>query len=229
VLDIRVNLDNGEICNIEMQVVQQKNIEKRILYYWSKLYASGIKQGQDYEKLHKTIVILIANFEIDIIKDIPKYHTKWEIREEEYSKKILTDMLEIDIIELTKLTKELNKNNISKNDKVALWAKFIINPEMIGVKEMSENEDIRKANEELEKIQDDEYEQYLAHLRLKHIMDTKAVEAYGYDKGIEEGIKQAKKEAILNMYKKKIKIEDICNILTLNKEDVKKIIREENQ
>jgi len=222
VLDIRADLDNGEICNVEMQVAQKKNIEKRILYYWSKLYSSGIKEGEDYIKLPKTIAILITNFEVDIAKSIPKFHTKWEIREEEYSKVILSDVLEIHIIDLLKLTKQLEEDIIEANDKVALWAKFIINPDMLEEEEMSVNEDIKKANEELEKIQEDDHEKYLAHLRLKHIMDTKAIETYNYEKGIND----TKEEVILNLHKMNMKIEEICEIVNLPKEEVENIIKE---
>ena len=38
ILDIRAKIENKINCNIEMQIVDRKNIEKRILYYWSKLY-----------------------------------------------------------------------------------------------------------------------------------------------------------------------------------------------
>ena len=51
---------------------------------------------------------------------------------------------------------------------------------------MSENEDIKRAKEELEKIQADEREQELADLRMKHIRDIQSVEEYGYLKGKEE-------------------------------------------
>ncbi len=36
---------------------------------------------------------------------------------------------------------------------------------------MDDNEEIRKANEILDDIQKDEHERYLAHLRLKYILD----------------------------------------------------------
>jgi len=35
-LDLRVRLNDKIICNIEMQVVQQEDIEKRIMFYWGK-------------------------------------------------------------------------------------------------------------------------------------------------------------------------------------------------
>ena len=128
ILDVRAKLDDETIVNIEMQIVQNSNIEKRILFYWSKLYYSQIKEGENYNKLNKTIVILIADFELNNLKGIEKYHTKWQIREEEYKTKVLTDVLEIDIIELEKLTNQLKNNKIDKKDKAMLWSLFIKNP-----------------------------------------------------------------------------------------------------
>ena len=242
VLDVKARLDDDQLCNIEMQLVQKTNIEKRIMFYWSKLYSGEIKEGDDYNELHKTIAILIADFELDNLKPIEKFHTKWEIREEEYSKIVLTEVLELHIIELPKLIEQLNKNHTSKKDKVVLWSLFITNPKELGEKIMSENEDIKKANEELEKISADKHEQYLAHLRQKHIMDTKAVEEYGYLKGKKEGREEGnaegeaigeargeargKKEMIKSMLKKGISIEVVADISKLSIEEIEKIIKE---
>lgn len=226
ILDIKARLDDNELCNIEMQVVRQSNIEKRMMFYWAKLYTSGIHEGENYNKLNKTIAILIANFELGNLRDILKFHTKWEVREEEYSKKILTDVFELHIIELPKLINQLNKNNISKNDKAVLWSLFIANPKGVGEKEMSENEDIKKANDEFEKINEDKHEQYLAHLRLKHIMDIKATEEYGYERGKEAGIAENQKEVILKLNKKNFSIKEISEIIDLSEEEIKTIIKE---
>ena len=43
ILDIRAKLNNNTNCNVEIQLVDQKNIEKRALYYWSKMYIESIK------------------------------------------------------------------------------------------------------------------------------------------------------------------------------------------
>ena len=236
VLDVKARLDDDQLCNIEMQLVQKTNIEKRIMFYWSKLYSGEIKEGDDYNELHKTIAILIADFELDNLKTIEKFHTKWEIREEEYSKMVLTGVLEIHIIELPKLIEQLNKNHTSKKDKVVLWSLFIQNPKELGEEIMSENEDIKKANEELEKINEDKHEQYLAHLRQKHIMDTKAVEEYGYLRGKEEGEaigeargkKENQIEMIKSMLKKGISIEIVADISRLSPKEIEKIAKEVN-
>ncbi len=42
----------------------------------------SIKTEEDYNKLEKGIVILIADYEIEGLKEIKKYITKWNIREE---------------------------------------------------------------------------------------------------------------------------------------------------
>ena len=106
---------------------------------------------------------------------------------------------------------------------------------------MSENEDIKKANEELEKISADKHEQYLAHLRQKHIMDTKAVEEYGYLRGKEEGRAEGKEEGeaigeargkkenqlemIKSMLKEGLSIEPIARISKLSLDEIEKIVK----
>ena len=93
ILDIRAKINNKINCNIEMQVTGKDEIEKRLLFYWSKMYNNTIKKGEEYEVLEKCIVILIADFEIKNLKEIEKYITKWNIREEENKQTILTDIL----------------------------------------------------------------------------------------------------------------------------------------
>ena len=178
ILDIKAKLNGTINCDIEMQVVDRKNVEKRILFYWSKMYTSSIKHGIDYKKLKKGIVVLIVDYNLEQLKNISKFMTKWNIREEENSKIILTDDLEFYIIELNKV-KKIKKDSILNS-----WLEFIKNPKEVS---SMENEEIRKAREELEKISQNEHERYLAELRQKYIMDQKAIQDFGYDKGLEEG------------------------------------------
>ena len=222
-MDIKARLDDEILCNIEMQVVQYDNIEERIMFYWSKLYAGEIHSGQDYEVLNKTIVVLLSNFELDVTKDIPKIHTKWEIREEEYSKIVLTNVLEIHIIEMPKLIRAMGNKKVDKKDKLILWTIFMLSPEKLGDEVMENNEDIKKAKEELEKINQDEREKELARLRMKHIMDTKAVQRYGFKEGKKAGILEEKNEIAKKMLQLEIPIEKIIQITGLTKEEIEKI------
>ena len=128
ILDIKAKLNDGNVnCDIEMQVVDQKDIEKRILFYWSKMYIQTLKVGEDYENLKRCIVILITDYDLDKLKEIPEYVTKWKIREEKYSKLVLTNDLELYIISLEK-AKNSTRN---KKEELYNWLKFINNPKEV--------------------------------------------------------------------------------------------------
>lgn len=213
ILDVRAILNNNTEVDIEIQVVNQKNIEKRLLFYWSKMYIKTIEKGEEYEKLRRTIVIMIADFEFKNLKDIPKYHTKWKILETEYSKKVLTDDFEIDILELLKVKKYDKEKN--KNKSLLLWTKFFTNPEELEEKEMEENEGVKKAKEELDEISQSEHEAYLAELRLKYIRDKNAEMAFAKDEGYELGIEEGKKQGFVQG-KKNTQIEIAKKLLQEN-------------
>ena len=194
ILDVRVVANECNNINLEMQVARNEYIADRILWYWSRLYSGSIDSGESYDETKRAICILITDFGIEKIKDIPKYHTKWNIREEKYSNVILTKKLEIHIIELSKLEK---MNKLEENDKKLLaWSKFIKNPEELEDSIMSENEDIKRAKDELDKISQDEHERWLAEMREKAIMDEIALRKTGYNEGRAEGLREGKKEGI---------------------------------
>ena len=223
VLDIIAELDGKEKCNIELQIVDKNNIIERILFYWSRLYSRQIKAGTDYEKLERTIVVLITDFEIKGLEEA-EYHSKWKIMESENNKRIiLTEKLEIDILELPKIKgKEENK------DKVLDWLYFLENPKSGRVtKKMEENKELKEAVEKLDILSADEKMQRIAELREKAILDEKAIYAKGIDdgrtQGIEQGIEQEKINVAKNMLKEKISIEIIAKITGLTKEEIKKL------
>lgn len=220
ILDIKAKIDDSINCNIEMQVVDKKNIEKRILFYWSKMYNMSIKEGDDYEKLEKSIAILITDYELKGLKEIEKYITKWNIREEEYQKIILTDVMEIYIIELPKFERYQEKTDKKLNS----WVKFIENPEVV---DMKENKEIGKAKKVLEEISQDEHERYLTELRQKYIMDKKAIADAGYDKGFKAGEQHGKEEQKIEMAKKlkeeNVDISIIVKITGLTEKEIKKL------
>lgn len=115
---------------------------------------------------------------------------------------------------------------------------FILNPENVGDEYMSENQDLKLAKDELEKLKQDEHERYMAELRIKHIRDSKAIEDYGFDRGLEEGIKrgiqqgiqqgrQQGREQLIEIIKKlkelKMPMKQIVKLTGLTEEEVKNI------
>ena len=223
VLDIVTELDGKEKCNIEMQLIDKNNIIERMLYYWSKMYTKQIKAGDDYNKLEKTIVILIADFNIKGLEEV-EYHSTWKIIETNSVKKlILTDKFELDIIELSKI-----KGRENEKDQLLDWLIFLENPESERVtRKMEENENLKEAVEKLDRISKDEKMQRIIELREKAIRDEHAIYAKGVDDGIEEGKAKGAREKQIeiakSMLKENMDIEMIIKITGLTKQEIEKL------
>ena len=222
VLDIIAKLDENEICNIELQIVDKKNIIERILYYWSRLYSRQIKSGEDYKILQKAIVILITDFKIENLEELD-YHSRWKIMEDKQGKKIiLTQKLEIDIIELPKIIgKEKEQDNLLD------WLYFLENPKSERVTEkMKENENLKEAVKKLDNLSEDERMQRIADLRQKAIMDEKAIYEKGLEVGIEKGIMEGSQKEKIEIAKKmldlKIDKETIAEATGLTEQEIEK-------
>src|SRR5574343_815218 len=62
ILDIKAKGIDGKRFNIEIQISDEADYDKRALYYWAKLYTEQLKVAQDYSTLAKAIGIHILNF-----------------------------------------------------------------------------------------------------------------------------------------------------------------------
>ena len=223
VLDVVTELDGKEKCNIELQLIDKNNIIERMLYYWSKMYTRQIKAGEDYDKLEKTIVILIADFNIKGLEEV-EYHSTWKIIETNSVKKlILTDKFELDIIELSKI-----KGRENEKDQLLDWLVFLENPESERVvRKMEENENLKEAVEKLDRISEDEKMQRIIELREKAIRDEHAIYDKGLDDGIEEGKAKGAREKQIeiakSMLKENMDIEIIIKITGLTKQEIEKL------
>jgi predicted transposase/invertase (TIGR01784 family) len=99
ILDIKLRI-NGEIpTDLEMQIADQGNIVKRMLYYWSLMYSREIRKGEDYDILKRTIVILFTNFDLEKLKEIPEFHTQWSLRQVTNIAKYLPKLVKCVILE----------------------------------------------------------------------------------------------------------------------------------
>ena len=125
----------------------------------------------------------------------------------------MTDAIEIIIIELTKFEKYENDAALSS------WVKFINNPKVIDIS----NEEVKKAKEVLDELSQDENAKYLAELREKYIMDQKAVEAAGYDKGVEKGIFSTQIKIAQKLKARGFDIEKIHELTELPIEEIKNL------
>ncbi|MCB1179546.1 MAG: Rpn family recombination-promoting nuclease/putative transposase, partial [Leptospiraceae bacterium] len=111
ILDIKAEDRSGNQFIIEMQTLGHKNFDKRILYYWSKVYSSNLKRGYKYEKLKKVYSFNFLDF--NLLGKSKDFLSTFQILEAKHNFP-LTDELEINIIELGKFFKGINdlKSNL---------------------------------------------------------------------------------------------------------------------
>ena len=221
-VDLRAIINDNIECDIEIQLSTHEKMIERFLYYWAKMYASNLKVGQKYKGLRKTIIIIIVENEIKQFRGIHKAHTKWQLREEKYKEIILTSFCELNIIEMSKAIREYENN---KQDEVLQWMMFLDNPENKEVAEiMEENEDIKEAKEELDKISQDDL---LRRMALKADLAKRdqeqcmyEAERDGREQGRKEGEKKAKLEDAKKMLEEEITLEQVMRITGLTKEEI---------
>ena len=203
ILDVIAEINGKEKCNIEMQVGKREDIIQRILYYWSRTYIRDLNEGENYDRLQRTIAVLIADFEITQLEEL-NYITKWKLIETEERKVILTDEIEIDIIVLPKIykLKETNKEN-----KLLEWIYFLENPNSEVVKKIMENnEGIKDAKEKLDALQNDEIMKRLLEWEESASHEEASIKFTarneGFREGLEAGLKNGKQDGIKEIAKK---------------------------
>lgn len=206
ILDIKAVDNKGQQFNIEMQITEQLNYDRRALYYWSKLYAEQLKQGESFETLHKTIGIHILNF--NVLEDEPNYHNVFHILNKE-SKKRYFEQLELHVIELEKFDAELK--DFSKP--IDRWLNFLkkagIYDENAIPQELKADQAVHKAFQVLETLylNDEErmlYDDHLKWLR-DEVMVIKAAEKKAWLSGETEGRAEGRAEGELKKEKNMVK------------------------
>ena len=198
-LDIKAITNNGEYINIEIQVKNEYNMIKRTLYYWSKMFENQIVEGDNYNKLAKTVCINILDFKY--LKN-DKFHNAYRLKEIQTNEE-LTDTMEIHFIEIPKLRKLNDTEEIS--DMLEAWVAFIQNPdsEIVEKLEMSKKE-IKEAKSELIRMSGDSKERDMYERRKESILEKVSLIESAEQKGIERGLKEGENRKAIEISKNAI-------------------------
>jgi len=173
------------------------------------------------------------------IEDIEQYHTIWNFREHVEKDRVLTDDIEIHIIEIPKYVKQKEKYGT-----IEPWLEFLVNPKGEEVQEaMKKYKTIQEAVDELNRLNANEEVRMLADLQFFAELDRNSqlheMREEGLEMGIKEGIKEGRKEGRkegikegrneekINIAKKMLElnldIEIIINTTGLSKETIEKL------
>lgn len=180
ILDVRVSLEDRQQFDMEMQVAYFEYWDARILFYLSKIFTDQLKKGEPYENLKKCIHVSILDF--IYFEDDDDCHRTICFCDEKTGKKY-TDLMEIQILELKKLPKEL------KNDPDILnWMRFLGGKTRREFEAMAKKDEyIEEAYRELEKLSADEQAKLEYEAREKAIRDHNSQMNSALKRGMEKG------------------------------------------
>ena len=233
VLDVKVEIDENIICDVEMHVKDEKNIDSRSTYYMAKLLSDELKKSEKYIKVKKTIVINLLNFNFYKRNSYHSVaHMKFEkTKPEEYvnlgypqEDEIATEDLEMHFIEIPKFI----KRNPEVKTKLEQWLWLIVGGEEKIEMAEKENKEIEKAIEIIKEMSMDPKEWELYESRRLAIMDYNTGMEQAKIDGIEERNKKTEeKSGIIKTAKKLLemgmKIEQISKATGLKEEEIKKL------
>ena len=225
ILDIKAEINEDTIIDIEMQVGNTAAIDRRLVVYNAKLISGDIKISEEYKDAKDTIVICIVND--SIIKRnsylnlaMLKYEETEEIRyvdmgykeEERY----LTKMCKYYIIELSKFKKKKPK----VADLLEKWL-YVIGGDQKMIEECkNDNEEIKEAVKQLTEMSADEYERELYEIRERSRLTYNTEINEAKRKGLAEGKNEEKREIAKKMKKEGLDIKLIQKITNLSEEEI---------
>lgn len=228
ILDIKAELDDGTIVDIEMQTADEKNIEERSTAYISRMIAEQLQTGEKYTKLNKAIFIGILDFNY---YKRNSYHSIARLRFDKikednyvdmgYSKQdeIASRYIEMHYIELPKYFKK----NPSIKTKLDEWLWLFSGDEEKMEMVKRKNKKVKKAMDTLERISlnPKEREMYEA------IQTEEFLQRISENKFREEGERKKEIEIAKKMLNKNVKIKEIMEFTGLTEEEIEEI-RENN-
>ncbi len=200
-LDILLQKGNERI-NIEMQVAGRRDYRDRALFYWAKMCADSLDEGEAYRSLDCCIGINVLGFNL-----LPgeKYHSIYLPMEKDRHD-ILTDKMIIHFLELRKLGDNIDGCNMEE-----LWLK-LIKAENKEDYEMLRYQNVPIINKSIEKVNilngDDKIKE-IARIREDAERDYNSL----MDNAREEGREEGRAEIIAKMMSKGITEEQIKELL----------------
>ena len=187
IVDVKCITKNGTVVIIEVQLSGNSRFPERILYYWSTNYSKLLKKGEEYEDLTPVISISLLNFNLDKVnKNVHSCYMIYDTK----NKNLLTDHLQIHIIELKKF--KFKDNDLKKD--LNYWLGFFTTNNI----EAYMSEIVKE-----KPIMEEAHKRYNNFIRSRLMMsEYEKKEIYQYDKqimlkderlkGIKQGIKDEK-------------------------------------
>ncbi|WP_144519107.1 Rpn family recombination-promoting nuclease/putative transposase [Bacillus thuringiensis] len=229
IMDVRATLCTGEFVNVEIQIANKHDIQKRSLYYWSKLYASQMQEGMPYSELQKAITINVLDFVL--YPNQEHFATTGILWDVEKELRICND-IELHYIELPKLIVQWRDEQVNPwHDALVRWLLLLTaneDPNLSDTLEaiaLEQDETLQKAIQKWDNMSHNQQFRREYEAREKVLLDEKAAVAHAEKKGMEKGMEQGKIQLIRGMYKNGMDINDIAKFTNMDVLEIRHILK----
>jgi len=208
-LDVRAVLQSRTRVNIEVQIRNQNNMDRRSLFYWSKEYSESLKAGQDYRELPDVIAINIVNFDFPPVRN---FHTRFQLREEYDRDLVLTGALEIHFINMVQYRKQRKKKIL--DNPLCRWLAWLdaSSPPGLIAEVVKMDTAIETANERMVYVTGDKEAIRTYERRLMGLSDYNSSMNYAREEGHRQGHEEGRSEErqrLLEMLEQGLPVEEI--------------------
>ena len=223
-LDIFCVTEKETKIDVEVQLINKKDMERRNLFYWAQMYLMGLQRGEKYNALNPAITINILGHTI-----FPKapIHSMYSIYNIETGHRLNEDM-ELHFLEVPKF----KKKPINKMTRIERWLAYFSNK--LNNTEMEElimsDAAIKNAVNDTGIFMQDIEE------RLKYINRQMAIMDYntdmrvsreeGHKADLADGEKNADRRTAKRMLAKNKTIDEILEYVDLSREEVQELAKQ---
>jgi predicted transposase/invertase (TIGR01784 family) len=221
ILDARARTGRREWVDIEVQIRNPGNMERRSLFYWSREFSRGLDAGREYRESPNIININIVNYEF--LPQVPAFHTSFHIWEDTHREVLLTDALEIRFIDMVKFRRHEGKD--LRKEPLHRWLTWFDkdSPQAIVEEVIEMDTAIRKAEERLAYVSSDKEALRAYQMRELALSDWTSGINHARREGRKEGRKEGQREIASKMRKRGIPVAQIAEDTGLSVEDIEKL------
>ena len=234
-LDLLGRAPDDTNVEVEIQVEQLMLMGDRSLYYWARLYNS-LKSGDDYDRLRRTVMINVLDFNLFDPKAFPDFHHCFGVYDPEKNLR-LTSHLEIHTLELPKWKLEKPIGELTGLEKWMSYFSKKTTPEELEAIAMTEPMMQEALKREIIFTQD-EIQRRLYEKTEKYHRDQRAIDQYnlnrgidigmnlGMNRGIDIGMNQGKSDMVLRLLRARQPLDLIMQVSQFSHEKIAEIGRQ---
>lgn len=230
ILDIKVETNNKELIDIEMQIMWQTDMPSRLLFYHGELLRETLQSGEDYDKMKQTITICITDS--IAFKETEKFLNEFYFMEKD-EHFMFSDVTRICCIELPKVNH--NGRKPEELSPLEICLEYLRYADENGSEYVDElirrgGKELNMAQDILRKATEEEILREKALAREKFLRDKSYME-HSYERGLnrgrEEGIHEGElnkaKAIAVNLKAEGIPTDAIARITGLSSEEIEQL------